>query len=506
MSLRKTLQRLRHHLTPGGRVPGRPPPRRRRPEVEALEDRTVPTCSLDPVTGLLTVTGTEGADVICLQRPDNDHLRVVVNRDVCLFALADVREVRVDTLGGDDRVALNVGGPGPLIARGTHVETGTGNDRVEVLALATDATVTSQGPAVVTVGRAGSLAGVQGRLTVTGDLGLTTLRVNDSADTASRTATLSFDPGNGVGTVDGLAPTPGLVQYDQSALSDLTVTGGTVANTYLVQNTAPRLTTTLNAGSGNDTVLLRATGGPLHIHGGGRTALGGPGADTTWSITADDAVTLSGDAFGSEVEADGVGSLNGGNGADKFKLVDCPTFGGPVNGGGGVNTLNYSDYICDVVVVNLPLGWATGVSGGISAIQNVIGANGGTPGSSYNVLLGDGGNVLIGGMGRPNLLAAGLSAGSTLKGGDSGDIFIRGSTNHDTDADWQAYFAGILGEWARADLVGTAVQVRAEKVTHLRGDSSGGLNPPYYLAPGDVTANGAVNTIIQGGGLDWIVV
>src|SRR5262249_22646735 len=53
------------------------------------------------------------------------------------------------------------------------------------------------------------------------------------------------------------------------------------------------------------------------------------------------------------------------------------------------------------------------------------GASGGAPGS-YNILVGNGRNVLTGGNGRRNLLIAGNNgvAGSTLIGGDQDDILI----------------------------------------------------------------------------------
>jgi hypothetical protein len=59
------------------------------------------------------------------------------------------------------------------------------------------------------------------------------------------------------------------------------------------------------------------------------------------------------------------------------------------------------------------------------------GRNGGGAGV-YNVLVGNGGNVLTGGNGRCNLLIAGSSA-STLHGGDDDDILIGGRTAYDRD-------------------------------------------------------------------------
>ena len=71
------------------------------------------------------------------------------------------------------------------------------------------------------------------------------------------------------------------------------------------------------------------------------------------------------------------------------------------------------------VRVNLPLGTATGLSGGIAKIQNVIGSDG------NDILVGNGGNVLQGGKGN-DLLIAGATA-STLLGGDGNDLLIGGT-------------------------------------------------------------------------------
>jgi hypothetical protein len=101
-----------------------------------------------------------------------------------------------------------------------------------------------------------------------------------------------------------------------------------------------------------------------------------------------------------------------------------------LNAGGGTNTLDYSAATGNVYV-NLQTGVATDLAG-FRNIQNVVGASGG-PAGSYNILVGDGGNVLTGGTGRRNLLIAGPTA-STLIGGDSGDILVAGTTDYDTDA------------------------------------------------------------------------
>src|SRR5262249_34721499 len=78
--------------------------------------------------------------------------------------------------------------------------------------------------------------------------------------------------------------------------------------------------------------------------------------------------------------------------------------------------------------VNLPLGQATGLRGGIVNIRNVVGSGG------DDILVGTGGNVLDGRAGRDVLIAGSLAA-STLLGGEGDDLLIGGATYNDTHPD-----------------------------------------------------------------------
>ena len=110
---------------------------------------------------------------------------------------------------------------------------------------------------------------------------------------------------------------------------------------------------------------------------------------------------------------------------------DCLFILHPSAGGAGTNTLDYSAYSSSVLV-DLQTGSATGVGTGVANIQNLTGGSGGGAGV-YNILVGNGGNVLTGGDGRRNLLIAGASA-STPIGGNDDDILIGGTTAYDTEA------------------------------------------------------------------------
>jgi hypothetical protein len=98
------------------------------------------------------------------------------------------------------------------------------------------------------------------------------------------------------------------------------------------------------------------------------------------------------------------------------------------------------------VRVHLPSGTATGLTDGVSRIQNVIG-------SAYDdILIGNGGNVLTGGAGR-DVLVAGRAA-STLNGGNGDDLLIGGflyADDEDGELNPDAIEA-IAAEWFRRDV------------------------------------------------------
>jgi hypothetical protein len=151
----------------------------------------------------------------------------------------------------------------------------------------------------------------------------------------------------------------------------------------------------------------------------------------------------------------------------------------------GTNTLDYTNYPANVLV-NLQTGTATGFAGGIANVQNVTGASGG-PAGSYNILVGNGGNVLTGGSGRRNLLIAGASA-STLIGGNGDDILIGGTTAYDQEADL-ASLRAIMDYWA-----GTADDYATRVANLLAG------NGVPLLDATTVMNNGGGNTLLGHGG------
>src|SRR5262249_5733648 len=158
-------------------------------------------------------------------------------------------------------------------------------------------------------------------------------------------------------------------------------------NTFTVAS-LPAQAVDLNAGAGNDTVVVRATSGGLVVDGqGGTNTLVGPNATTTWNITNTNAGTIAGVATFARFQ-----KLTGGSANDAFKFSAGKSVTGRVDGGGGTDTLDYSAYTTGVTV-DLTAGTATG-TGGVANIENVNGSpvNDHITGSSAsNIIRGDGG-------------------------------------------------------------------------------------------------------------------
>ena len=135
----------------------------------------------------------------------------------------------------------------------------------------------SGGADTVNVGNNGLTNEVHGNLLVRNAEGHTTLNIDDSADTAPSTVTLSVgdDAGHPSGVIDGL--TAGSVTFRASDVSSVTLDGGKGGNTFTVNNTPTNATgtaggptITLNTGAGNDQVTVDATGAgtQLKVDGG----------------------------------------------------------------------------------------------------------------------------------------------------------------------------------------------------------------------------------------------
>lgn len=245
---------------------------------------------------------------------------------------------------------------------------------------------------------------------------------------------------------------------------------------------------TLEGRRGDDT-LIDGMGSDTFDGGAGNdTLVGRDDVDNSFLVTGLNKGTVNGEEF-EEVE-----NLNSGGGSDTFafsyEIISAAPFGsvlvqgrldGWVNGGFGVNTLNYASSLSGVTV-DLTTGSATNIGSGIElqtgSIWNVIGSSLSdtlTGDGNYNVLVGKGGNDTIdGGAGRDVVI--GGTGADTLLGGVGEDVLIGGSTVHDNAPD-------ALRDLGAAWYIGG---LYLDRVNALRT----GL-----LAPANVTDDGATDTM-----------
>ena len=113
--------------------------------------------------------------------------------------------------------------------------------------------------------------------------------------------------------------------------------------------------------------------------------------------------------------------------------------------------------------------------------------------SANNALVGGAGNdILSGGRGR-GLLIGGDGA-DKLTAGKGGDILIGGTTVYDSNV---AALTAVLAEWGRTDLS------YQDRIAHLMGTISGGLNGAYLLNATTVHDDTAADQLSGGPGQDW---
>jgi hypothetical protein len=391
---------------------------------------------------VLTVDGGQlvnPSDTITIDQTNGSYT-VALNGEVAQFdareffrAVAPVSSIVINTGDGDETVNIE----GTLAGRPVTINLGAGNDTVNVSP---------------TLQNLGSLAGT---VTIRGGPGSDTLELFDQGVASDFNYTIT----------SSTVTRPGMATVSYSGLGNVALDISNGSDTISVQSSPVGTALSINGGSGNNTLV-------------------GSAVDNTWDISGSDSGTLTSSRIAGPVSFTSVQNLTGGTAQNSFVFSDGATLSGNLDGGGS-GSLDYSAYSSSVIV-DLPLGTATGVGGSIADIQNVTGGSGGGAGV-YNILVGNGGNVLIGGNGRRNLLIAGSSA-STLQGGDDDDLLIGGTTTYDMDV---ASLLAIMDYWS-----GTSDDY-ATRVSSLLT----GTGVPL-LDPTTVTSNGGGNTLLGGPGLN----
>jgi hypothetical protein len=116
--------------------------------------------------------------------------------------------------------------------------------------------------------------------------------------------------------------------------------------------------------------------------------------------------------------------------------------------------------------------------------------------TANNVLVGGNGNDTLVGAGGRDLLIGGAGA-DLLKGSGNDDILIGSATRYDADL---VALGAVMAEWGQ-----TSVSY-SNRVSHLLGSTSGGLNGSYLLNADTVLADAVADSLYGQAGSDWFLV
>jgi Ca2+-binding RTX toxin-like protein len=184
--------------------------------------------------------------------------------------------------------------------------------------------------------------------------------------------------GAGSGTLDGVV----------SFSSIQNLTGGTGTDQFQFQ-AAGSIPGNIDGGGGGDTLDYSALAGPItvNIPAGTAPGIGGTfsnisnfvgsasmadtiiGPDAIWTLSGSNAGSVNGFTFSS------FENLTGSSGPDQFIFLPGGSISGNLDGGGGSNTLDYSN-LAGPITVNLQAALAPGIGGTFSSISNFVGSAG----------------------------------------------------------------------------------------------------------------------------------
>lgn len=233
----------------------------------------------------------------------------------------------------------------------------------------------------------------------------------------------------------------------------------------------------------------------------------GPHTATNWSLLGEDQGRV-----GELLTFLAVERLIGGKSRDIFTFSSTGKQSGAINGGPGVDWLDYRQ-LAAPVLVNLSAGVATH-TGGVGGIEHVlgslVGANRLIGNSANNILVGFGINNHLRGMNGRDLLIGG-SANAYLAGGLGEDVVLAGATVYDHDILGLQTF---LAEWTR----NLSYTTRVNNLIYGRGLTRGrrlAITAPtrrvdtvlVEAAPGTALSSAPMKPTIYGNqGMDFFVV
>ncbi len=192
----------------------------------------------------------------------------------------------------------------------------------------------------------------------------------------------------------------------------------------------------------------------------------------------------------------GIESITGGGGSDQFDIDRAGKLTGTLDGGLGDDILDYTRHSAGVTV-DLSVGapTATNITRLLDSFEVILGGSGndsikGSATRSMVMVGGAGNDTITGGTGR-DILIGGLGS-DTIRGGSGEDIVIGGQTAYDNSV---TSLLGIRKEW-------TSAASFADRVSHLNGTLTGGLNGLTYLR--NATSSNPLDTLIDDSSVDSV--
>jgi Ca2+-binding RTX toxin-like protein len=240
-------------------------------QIDRLEARKLLSSVLDPVTGILTVTGSANADTIVVSLSGaNINVTIAPEGANDSFLATAVNSIVINSLALGDSITVNA-----TVVKPTTIDAGDGND-----------TVTCGGGGTTVTGGAGadSVTGGAASDSIAGNAGADTLNGGDGDD--------RIDPGTENDSVSGGAGSGDTLTY-QSRTEALTVRidGGGTSGTIGETDTVAADFENAVGGTGDDLVIGNAAGNIIGGDAGNDTLDGGTGSDQIFGDAGSDTLT-----------------------------------------------------------------------------------------------------------------------------------------------------------------------------------------------------------------------
>ena len=263
-----------------------------------------------------------------------------------------------------------------------------------------------------------------------------------------------------------------------------TVNGGSLDDTFTITDTGS-LSGAINGGNGNDTVdySQRTLAVAVDLNTTGATGMGAfsgiegfigsqavdtftaADMDNTWQVTGNDSGSVAGYTFS------GFENLVGGSANDAFVFADGVGFSGVINGGAGVNTLDYSNFTSTGVTIDLTtlVSFSNFVGSGLSdtLVGDNLVNNWTLTGNNQGVIDNSSGSFTFSAI--ENLTGGNTTDTFSFAAGTSVDSVVNGGAGNNT-LDYSSYGGGITVDLAQNTASGTG---NISNITALTGSAAG---------------------------------